>query len=291
MIRRSRARRAFAIACVLALGLMVIGAIDLGWTWWSHRARVRALTHEAPGLTAYMHREGVTAPLPWRPLATIPVLVRCAIVAAEDPRFPVHRGIDWGRLRLQAAALAHGDFSGGYSGIAQQLARNLYLHPGRTPRRKLRELVLAHALVQTLSTDRLLEVYLNVIHVAPEGWGVEQGSLRLFGDSLEHLRPSEAVLLAAVLPAPSRGLGFALAGGRVRHVERIVDELWRGGHLDGATASATSARLVRIGALVTSGEGVAGAVRQVAEEMGAEGHRISPLPPSVGCDPRQRNLD
>src|SRR5574340_910700 len=67
-----------------------------------------------------------------------------AIVAIEDQRFYEHHGFDW--RRIVSAALInvrHGRVAQGGSTITQQLARQSFLTPDKTLRRKLQELVLA----------------------------------------------------------------------------------------------------------------------------------------------------
>src|SRR6185295_17951875 len=110
---------------------------------------VRPLAREWPKTTTFMERRkaelarrGQSPRLEWTPVALSrisPSLTRAAVVA-EDARFWSHDGIDWDAVREAAErnwkekGLGHGA-----STITQQLAKNLYLSPSRTPWRKLRE--------------------------------------------------------------------------------------------------------------------------------------------------------
>jgi monofunctional glycosyltransferase len=95
-----------------------------------------------------------------------------------------------------------GQLKVGGSTITQQLAKNLYLSPARTPWRKLRELAIAWRLERSLSKKRILELYLNVIEFGPRTYGVEAAARRYAGTSARDLTRDQAALLAAVIPSP-----------------------------------------------------------------------------------------
>jgi monofunctional biosynthetic peptidoglycan transglycosylase len=131
-----------------------------------------------------------------------PALTR-AVIIAEDGRFCEHHGIDLHEIR---EALAEGDDLGdvrGASTITQQLAKNLFLWPGHSFVRKALEIPLALWIDAVLSKRRILELYLNVAEMGPNGvFGAEAGSQRAFGKPAQRLSASEAALLAASLPNP-----------------------------------------------------------------------------------------
>src|SRR5271170_1636324 len=93
----------------------------------------------------------------------------------------------------------------GASTITQQLAKNLFLWPGRSFVRKVLELPLALWIDLIIPKRRQLEIYLNVVEWGPNGeFGAEAGARRAFGKSANALSASEAALLAAALPNPIR---------------------------------------------------------------------------------------
>lgn len=137
------------------------------------------------------------------PLARIAPALPLAVVIAEDGRFCGHYGVDFTEIN-NAIEDAEGldDLRGG-STITQQLAKNLFLWPGRSFIRKALEFPLALWIDLVLSKRRILEIYLNIAEWGPDGeFGVEAGSRRAFGRSAESLSRYQAALLAAMLPNP-----------------------------------------------------------------------------------------
>jgi monofunctional biosynthetic peptidoglycan transglycosylase len=173
---------------------------------------VRPLAKRFPTTTAFMERRrealarsGVSTRLDWRPISLnriSPALQR-AVVAAEDARFFEHDGVDW--VAIRGAALQdwnRGKLSRGGSTITQQLAKNLYLSPSRTPWRKLREWAIARRLEKKLTKRRILELYLNVVEFGPRTYGAEAAARRYFGKPASALSRAEAATLAATIPSP-----------------------------------------------------------------------------------------
>ena len=135
--------------------------------------------------------------------AMAPALPR-AVMAAEDARFCEHHGIDWGALRSVVRTAEDGGELRGASTITQQLAKNLFLWPGRSFVRKGLEFPLALFVDAVLPKRRILEIYLNVAEWGADGeFGAEAAARRAFGRSARDLTPAQAALLAATLPNPS----------------------------------------------------------------------------------------
>jgi monofunctional biosynthetic peptidoglycan transglycosylase len=165
-----------------------------------------------PKTTAFMERRksalaraGENSRLEWAPvpLSRISPRLARAVVAAEDARFYEHAGVDWEAVR-GALEKDWGEKSlhHGASTITQQLAKNLYLSPRRSPWRKLREWAIARRLEAALSKRRILELYLNIVELGPRTFGVEAASRRYFGKPASGLSDLEAATLAAVIPSP-----------------------------------------------------------------------------------------
>ena len=150
------------------------------------------------------------------------------MVVAEDIRFFAHGGVDLGEVEdALERAVERKELPRGASTITQQLAKNLWLTPSRSPLRKGREAILAWQLERTLTKRRILELYLNVAEFGPGCYGVEAAARRYFGKSAADVTPLEAAQLAASLPNPrvwhpgSTGRGYQAYVSRIlRRVER-----------------------------------------------------------------------
>ncbi len=137
------------------------------------------------------------------PLPRVSPALALAVIVAEDGRFCSHHGVDFAEIR-DALADADGfeDLRGG-STITQQVAKNLFLWPGRSWLRKALEFPLALWIDLVLSKRRILEIYLNIAEWGPNGeFGVEAGSRYAFGKSARDLSHYQAALMAAALPNP-----------------------------------------------------------------------------------------
>lgn len=195
------------IVAVVA-GVLLLAALF----FWLTLPDVSALVRGFPKTTAFMERRraelvraGENANLEYRPvpLSRISPNLKRAVIAAEDARFYEHQGVDWTAVRgaverdWQRRRLGMGG-----STLTQQLAKNLYLTPARTPWRKLREWAITRRLEHTLTKARILELYLNVVELGRRTYGAEAGARLYFGKPASDLSAREAATLAAVIPSP-----------------------------------------------------------------------------------------
>jgi len=137
------------------------------------------------------------------PLARISPSLPLVVIIAEDGRFCSHHGVDFAEIREAMAEADDIDEMRGGSTITQQVAKNLFLWPGRSVVRKALELPLALWIDLMLPKRRILEIYLNIAELGPNGeFGVEAGAERAFGKPARDLSRYQAALLAATLPNP-----------------------------------------------------------------------------------------
>lgn len=285
---------------LLALALLLVLA-DVAYTPWGHRRRVRALAADAPGTTSYMHSAGkmghAVREHTWVPLTAIAPVAACAVVLAEDDQFFEIGTLSWRAQRSLMQRLLRGDYSRGGSGINQQLARNLFLAPDLTPRRKAREYLLAHELSHTLSKERTLELYLNVIEWGDGVWGIEAASQHYFGIPASALTTSQAVVLATFLPSPRRELQYVLGEYPLRRQEAIARKLWRARLLSDADFRESLDRIRAWRGYVRATGDARGGWVHVAELMGPEPAPFTAsrwtkgaLPLARLCDTRRRGV-
>ena len=126
-----------------------------------------------------------------------------AILLSEDAAFFSHKGVDVEELKEAIKKDWESlSFKRGGSTITMQLAKNLYLNPSKNPLRKVKEIFIAWQLEQALSKRRIFEIYLNIVELGRNVYGVEAAARHYFGKTAAALDPLEAATLAALLPSP-----------------------------------------------------------------------------------------
>jgi monofunctional biosynthetic peptidoglycan transglycosylase len=137
------------------------------------------------------------------PLSRLSPNLSHAVIIAEDGRFCSHYGVDLAGIRDAIRQADDIDDMRGGSTITQQVAKNLFLWPGRSYVRKALEFPLAMWIDLVLPKRRILEIYLNIAEWGPNGeFGAEAGSQYAFRKPARDLTRYQGALLAAVLPNP-----------------------------------------------------------------------------------------
>ena len=172
----------------------------------------------------------------FQPVSEIPELVKHAFISAEDKNFYIHHGFDPVGMAGAAwqAVVSGGTNVRGASTIPQQVVKNILLSSDRNLERKVKELILAVRVEQTLSKDKILELYLNEIFLGQNSYGVAAAAQTYFNKQLDQLAPHEAAMLAAMPQSPSR----SPVTNKDRITERrnyVLREMWQNGYLDEAT--------------------------------------------------------
>lgn len=139
----------------------------------------------------------------WVAYPAIAAPLKLAVVTAEDQKFPVHHGFDLEAIDKAWAGNQQGEDLRGASTISMQVAKNVYLWPGRSWLRKGLEAWFTLLIETFWSKQRILEVYLNVAQFDSNTFGAEAAAQQFFNKSAARLNRAEAALLAAVLPAPT----------------------------------------------------------------------------------------
>jgi monofunctional glycosyltransferase len=174
---------------------------------------VLALRWCAPPTSAFMLEARAAAALAHRPYHTLYRWValerispeaQLAVIASEDQGFPFHWGFDVPSIRNALRASAAGGRLRGASTISQQVAKNLFLWPGRSLVRKGLETWLTVLIEASWPKRRILQTYLNTVELGPGIYGVEAAARQFFHEPAARLSPEQAALLAAVLPSPRR---------------------------------------------------------------------------------------
>lgn len=140
----------------------------------------------------------------WKAYGRISPYAALAVIAAEDQRFPTHRGFDLIEIQNALEGRDGGRPLRGASTISQQVAKNLFLWSGRSWVRKGLEAWFTVLLEWFWSKERILEVYLNIAQFGEYTFGVEAASQQFFGKPAARLTAGEAARLAVALPNPQR---------------------------------------------------------------------------------------
>ena len=138
------------------------------------------------------------------PIDDIPKNLINAFVAIEDKRFFEHEGVDWYRtISAVANYFLHFSSKYGASTITQQLIKNITGENEVSIERKIREISWALELEDELSKKEILELYLNIINLADNCYGVGSASKRYFSKSPSDLSLIECACIAAITNNPS----------------------------------------------------------------------------------------
>lgn len=200
------------LVAVAASALQVLALRWLDPPWGSSMMVERRIEAWRDGEEAFRLRHA------WRPIEEIAPALALAVVAAEDQKFPDHRGFDFEAIEQ---ALGETHRRRGASTISQQVAKNAFLWRGGGWVRKGLEGWYT-VLVETLwPKRRILEMYLNVAEFGDGVYGAEAAAQVYFGKPASALAPAEAARLAAVLPSPRRW-SVANPGPHVRQREAWI---------------------------------------------------------------------
>lgn len=138
----------------------------------------------------------------WRDLEHIAPALAMSVIASEDQKFADHWGFDLAAIEQVLEDRQAGKQMRGASTLSQQLAKNLYLWPGRSWIRKGLEAYFTAAIEIMIPKQRILELYLNVAEFGEDIYGAEAAAQSIFGIPADSLNNYQSALLAARLPAP-----------------------------------------------------------------------------------------
>ena len=177
-------------------------------------------------------------------LRDLPAHVPAAFIAIEDRRFREHMGLDLiGLVRAMVVNLTAGRVVQGGSTLTQQLAKNLFLTPERSLRRKVQEALLALWLEQRFSKDELLTIYLNRVYLGAGTYGVDAAARLYFGVPAQRLTPGQAAVLAGLPKAPSRYNPRVNPSAAVDRAIEVLGAMVETGVISPATAMVEGERL------------------------------------------------
>lgn len=184
----------FIVWCISLLAAVVIASLiaTFSYNWVTpSRTAYMAQNKEQPVAYQYVSMDHISR------------YMVAAVIAHEDQQFGPRQGAFDGddfRARIEAYLKGKRDPSG--STIHQQLVKNLFLGPERTPQRKAQEAIIATQFALVLSDRRILEMYLNVAQFAPRVYGICAASWYFFKTPPWAMTEGQAAQLVGVLPSP-----------------------------------------------------------------------------------------
>ncbi len=179
------------------------------------------------------------------PLSAIPPMVQQAFISAEDQNFWTNPGIDPEAMARAAITdilqYGKGRRPIGASTITQQVARNILLDDAPTISRKVRELIIATRVEQSMSKQHILELYLNEINLGLSSYGVAAAAQSYFNKSLDDLTLPEAAFLAVLPKAPAHYNPFRFPEAAKARRDWVLDRMANDHAITQAQADAAKA--------------------------------------------------
>ncbi|WP_299661092.1 penicillin-binding protein 1A [uncultured Ruegeria sp.] len=174
------------------------------------------------------------------PSEEIPDLVKQAFISAEDKNFYTHQGYDPRGIVAAGveAVRSKGETVRGASTITQQVMKNFLLSGDRRAERKIKEIILATRLEDTLDKEQILELYMNEIFLGQNSYGVTAAAQTYFNKTLQELAPHEAAMLAAMPKAPSDYHPVRQKERLLNRRNYVLREMQQNGYIDQATYEA-----------------------------------------------------
>ncbi|MXQ07053.1 PBP1A family penicillin-binding protein [Alphaproteobacteria bacterium GH1-50] len=238
----------------------------------------------------------------YAPADEIPDLVKNAFISAEDKNFYLHQGFDMRGIAaaVYEAVATRGESVRGASTIPQQVAKISFLSGERRIERKIKEVILATRMVNSLPRDKILEIYLNEIFLGQNAYGVAAAAQTYFNKNLSNLEPAEAAYLAALPKAPSTYHPVLEEERAIARRNFVLREMYENGYIDLAAYEHA-----RVAPLLTVQSGDVDAFReslpprdyftdeirrQLSRDFGDEGFRSAGLTIRATADPELQEV-
>lgn len=156
-----------------------------------------------------------------------------AVLSIEDKDFEHHPGYEvWRMIGAANHDIATKGAVQGASTLTMQLARNLFLSPARTYRRKMQEIVLAIQIERHFTKPQIFTLYANQIYLGHGVYGFASGAEFYFGKPVQNLKLEEAALLAALPKAPNSYSPIRNPEHAIRRRNVVIDCMLRDGKVN-----------------------------------------------------------
>jgi monofunctional biosynthetic peptidoglycan transglycosylase len=181
----------FVVASLL--GVFVFRFLPIPFTWLMLIRKTEAIFDD---------KQDTELRYDWRSIDEFSQHIPLAIIASEDQLFPEHFGFDFKAIEKAVAQNAKRKKVKGASTISQQVAKNVFLWPGRTYIRKGFEVWFTLLIEVFWPKWRIIEVYMNVAETGRLTFGYEAAAQRYFRSTAARLSRDQAASITATLPSP-----------------------------------------------------------------------------------------
>lgn len=183
--------------------------------------------------------------------AEIPDVLVKAVLAAEDRRFFSHGGIDPIRIvKALFLGIREGEVTQGASTLTQQFAKNYFLTPERTWKRKFSDAFMSILLERRLSKEEIFELYSNEVYLGQAGSfsivGFGKAADVFFNKSIRDLTLDEAAVLAGMITAPNRNTPLRYRERALARRNLVLDLMAEYGMITPGERDAAKARPLRV---------------------------------------------
>jgi penicillin-binding protein 1A len=245
---------------VCAVLVAITGGVFAGVTIWYFGRDLpdyQTLAKYEPPITTRVHAgdgrllaEYATERRVFVPIGAIPKRVVDAFISAEDKNFYTHHGID--PLSIMRAAVTDlGRWRDkrrpiGASTITQQVAKNMLLTSEVSIERKIKEILLATRIDESLPKDHILELYLNEIYLGAGAYGVASAALTYFDKPLDDLTLAEAAFLGGLPKAPNNYNPVKFPQAAKARRDWVIDRMVEDGYATPAEGAAAKAEPITL---------------------------------------------
>ncbi|GKY88022.1 penicillin-binding protein 1A [Sinisalibacter aestuarii] len=230
----------------------IMGALTLGAIFWMYSrdlpSHEQLANYQPPTISRIYSGQGrlmdefARERRLYTPPEQIPDLVKHAFVSAEDKNFYHHKGYDMRGMVAAAVEALQGGRLRGASTITQQVMKNFLLSSDRSAERKIKELILATRLEQSLDKEQILGLYLNEIFLGQNSFGVTAAAQTYYDKTLDELGPEEAAYLAALAQRPGNLHPVRQHDDAIARRNYVLREMRENGYIDAASYDEAVAR-------------------------------------------------
>jgi monofunctional biosynthetic peptidoglycan transglycosylase len=219
-------RRFTLVGLLIAAILMILSGLSALLLWFSTDVEKLISQYPVYNLETKRYEFQINRPSHWTEVNKVSNYAKWAIIVSEDWAFFDHQGVDFNQLKIVIdESIEQQKFIRGASTITQQIIKNTVLYSEKTLWRKFREMILAYKLEMYLSKEKILEIYLNIIELGENIYGIKSASHFYFNKNPKFLTAREGAFLAMLLPSPVKHMSSFKKKELTPFAKNVVDSI------------------------------------------------------------------